>query len=269
VLAALAFYVQAKLVVRSDITDFLPEGHDRRASQLLRELAESEIARTMILTVGAPDARAAGMGAQAIGDALSSNPDIAWVRSGASDGFQNAAHDLYFSRRAYFASDSPAEDMAARLSDEGLRRSLAALKQALAGPLGPLVRALAPRDPLLLFLAQMDRLRATQDDSLHLEHGQLIAADGRHGVVFLGTRASPFDAQVQARVLGAIDTAFDRVNRGAGGTSSSSRRGSIASTWRRSRASVTTFSASRSCRRWGLSSCFFSYSTRSVTSRSG
>jgi predicted exporter len=217
VLAVLAFYVQAKLVVRSDITDFLPEGRDRRSSELLRELAESELARTMILTVGAPDAGAAGRGAKALGEELASNPDIAWVRSGATEGIQNAAHDIYFSRRAYFASDSPAEGMPARLSDEGLRKSVLALKQALGGPLGPLVRALAPGDPLLLFLAQMDRLRAAQDDSLHLEDGQLVTADGRHGVVFLGTRASPFDSQTQARVLGAIDAAFARVNRGAGG----------------------------------------------------
>jgi predicted exporter len=217
VLTALAFYVQAKLVVRSDITDFLPEGGDRRASQLLRELAESELARTMILTVGAPSTGAAAGGAKALGERLSHDPDIAWVRSGAPEGIQNAAHDLYFPRRTYFASDSPEQDLPQRLSDEGLRASLHALKLALGGPLGPLVRALAPRDPLLLFLAGIDRLRAAQDDSLRLEDGQLVSADGLHGVVFLGTRAGPFEAEPQARVLEAIGAAFDGVNREAGG----------------------------------------------------
>jgi predicted exporter len=217
VLTALAFYVQARLVVRSDITDFLPEGRDRRASQLLRELAESELARTMILTVGAPNSSAAAQGAKALGDRLSHDPDIAWVRSGAPEGIQNAAHDMYFPRRSYFASDRPEEDLPRRLSDEGLRESLQALKSALGGPLGPLVRALAPRDPLLLFLAGIDRLRAAQDDSLRLENGQLVTADGLHGVVFLGTRAGPFEAVPQARVLKAIGAAFDGVNREADG----------------------------------------------------
>jgi predicted exporter len=217
VLTALAFYVQAKLVVRSDITDFLPEGRDRRASQLLRELAESELARTMILTVGAPSTGAAAKGAKALGEQLSHDPDIAWVRSGAPEGIQNAAHDMYFPRRSYFASDRPEEELPRRLSDEGLRESLQALKLALGGPLGPLVRALAPRDPLLLFLAGIDRLRAAQDDSLRLEDGQLVTADGLHGVVFLGTRAGPFEAVPQARVLKAIGAAFDGVNREGGG----------------------------------------------------
>jgi len=217
VLTALAFYVQAKLVVRSDITDFLPEGQDRRASQLLRELAESELARTMILTVGGPNTGAAIQGTKAFGEQLSHDPDIAWVRSGAPEGIQNAAHDMYFPRRSYFASDRPEEELPHRLSDEGIRESLQALKLALGGPLGPLVRALAPRDPLLLFLAGIDRLRAAQDDSLRLEDGQLVTADGLHGVIFLGTRAGPFEAEPQARVLKAISAAFDGVNREAGG----------------------------------------------------
>jgi len=216
-LAALALYVQAKLVVRSDITDFLPEGPDRRVSQLLRQLAESEIARTMILSVEAPDTHAAAHASKALGDELARNPDIAWVRSGAGPGVQSAAHDLYFSRRSYFASDRPEQELSSRLSNEGLRASAAALKAALAGPLGPLVRAFAPADPLLLFQTRMDRLRAAQDDALHLEDEQLVSADGRHGVVFLGTRAGPFEAQAQARVVGAIDAAFDRVDRDAGG----------------------------------------------------
>jgi predicted exporter len=215
-LVALTLYVQAKLVVRSDITDFLPEGRDRRASQLLREMAESEIARTMILTVEGPDGHAAAKGAKQLSLELASNPDIAWVRSGATEDLQKAFHDIYFPRRSYFASDNPTE-LAARLSDAGLRASAAALKSALAGPFGPFVRAIAPEDPLLLFLARMDRLRAAQDDSLHIEDQQLVTADGRHGVVFLGTRAGPFDAQTQARVLGAIGASFNRVNKEAGG----------------------------------------------------
>jgi predicted exporter len=217
VLAALGLYVRAKLQVRSDITDFLPEGRDTRTSQLLRQLADSEISRTMILTLEAPDTHRAAQGARALDEALVHDPDVSWVRSGASAGVQTAAYGAYYPRRSYLASDRPAEDLPSRLSDDGLRASARALKSALAGPLGPVVRPLAAGDPLLLFLTRMDRLRAAQDDSLHIEDDQFITADGRHGVVFLGTRAGPFDSQAQSRVLGAIDSAFDRVNRDAGG----------------------------------------------------
>ena len=62
VLALLALYIHAKLEVRNDITDFLPDSADKRASLLSRELADSELARTMILSIEGPDGPSSTMG---------------------------------------------------------------------------------------------------------------------------------------------------------------------------------------------------------------
>ena len=57
-----------------------------------------------------------------------------------------------------------------------------------------------------------------QDDALHLEGDQFVSADGRHGVLFVGTRPAPFDGEGQTRLLASIDAAFGRINREAQGT---------------------------------------------------
>ncbi len=217
VLAALTQYVRTRLEVRNDISEFLPEGVDPRASLVSRELAGAELARSMILSVEGPGSEEAAAGARALAAALAKRPDVAWVRAGVDEGAQKGAYDAYFPRRFDFASDRPDDELAPRLTDDGLRQSARALKVALASPLGPLVRRVAPEDPLLLFPAQLGRLRAAQDDSLHLEGDQFVSADGRHGIVFLGTRAQPFDSGAQEPLLAGIDDAFAQVNRDAGG----------------------------------------------------
>src|SRR5207237_7631603 len=120
----------------------------------------------------------AAAGARALGAALAHDPAVAWIRGGVDDGAQRAAYDVYFPRRFYFASDRPDAELAPRLTDDGLRAAARDLKLALASPLGPLVARVAPRDPLLFFSAQLARLRAAQDDSLHLEGDQFVSADG-------------------------------------------------------------------------------------------
>ena len=217
-LAALTQYVSRRLEVRNDISEFLPEGSDPRASLISRELTSAELARTMILSVEGPGPTEAAAGARALAAALAKRPDVAWVRGGVDENTQKTAYDTYFPRRFDFASDRPDEDLATRLSDGGLRQSARALKAALASPLGPLIRRVAPEDPLLLFPAELARLRAAQDDSLHLEGDQFVSADDKHGILFLGTRAAPFDSAAQEPLLDAIDAAFAQLNRDAGGT---------------------------------------------------
>jgi predicted exporter len=218
VLAVLGFYVQAKLVVRNGITDFLPEGRDRSASVVSREIAESSLARTMILSIEGPDSPAAAAGAKALAALLAKNPDVAWIRGGVGPDVQAATYSMYFPRRWDFASDRPDDELPARLSNDGLREAARALKRALGSPLGPLVRRLAPDDPLLLFTGELSRLRAAQDDSLHLEDDQFVSADGTHGILFLETRAAPFDGPAQMRLLSSVDAAFAQVNHDAGGS---------------------------------------------------
>jgi predicted exporter len=215
-LCGLGAYVYRTLRVTNDITSFLPAGRDRDISSVARVLAESDLARSMILTVEGPTASEAAAGARELGAALARDPGVAWVHGGIDGGVIDAAYDLYFPRRFSFWTDDPGR-AAAQLSDGALHEAARALRRELTLPLGPLVRQVAPADPLLTFPAYLTRLRASNDDSLHLEQGQFVSADERHGVLFLGTRATPFDAANQAAVLQAVDRSFDRVNREHGG----------------------------------------------------
>ena len=55
VLCALGAYVATHLKVTTDVTMLLPAGDDRDLSTLVARVADSELARSMVLTVSAPD----------------------------------------------------------------------------------------------------------------------------------------------------------------------------------------------------------------------
>lgn len=215
-LAVLAAYVSSKLQVTSDIGHFLPEGADRDASLLSRALANSELARSMVLVVEGTSAEAAATGSRALASELKHSQGVAWVRSGIDEAEQKATYDLYFARRFNFFDDAPDAGQLP-LTDEAMLAAARALRAALASPMGPLVRRIAAADPLLLFFAHMERLRSSQDASIHVEGEQLMSADGRHGILFLGLHAAPLDTERQTEAMTSIDAAFARVNASMGG----------------------------------------------------
>jgi predicted exporter len=217
ILGLLGLYIARHLQVTNDITHFLPEGSDRRVAEVSRQLADSELSGTMILAVEGPDRASAAAGASALAAELAPDPEVAWIRRGVDEGTQQAFYDLYFPRRLYFLGDGPAAELGERFEDRGLREAARALKHQLELPTAPLVRRIAPADPLLAFGAQIDRLRAMQDDALRLEGDQFVSADDRHGLLFLGSRASPFMFDRQQKLLASIDGAFQRVNAARGG----------------------------------------------------
>jgi predicted exporter len=216
VLCGLGWYVFRNLTVTNEITSFLPEGKDRVVSVIARELAESELARSMILTVEGPTVDEAAAGAKELGVALSHEPGVAWVRGGIDEGEIESVYNEYFPRRFSFWTDRP-ELAAARLTDDALRQAARTLKGELGSPLGALVRKVAPADPLLTFPGFVERLSAAKDDALHLEKGQFVSADNRYGVLFVASKAAPFDGENQTALLAAIDGDFATVNRAHGG----------------------------------------------------
>jgi predicted exporter len=217
VAAALAVFVAARFEVTNDITHFIPAGADPRAVEIARQLGQSELARTMTFTVEGPDRATAAAGARALAAELRQNPEISWVSSGGGDAVDKAVYDLYFPRRLAFLSARPERDLPERLTAPGLREAARGLRSALERPAAIMVRPLAPEDPLLAFAGHLDRLRAPAAGALTLDDGQLVTADGRHGVVFAGTRPSPFDQPRQTALLAGIDAAFARVDAAHGG----------------------------------------------------
>jgi predicted exporter len=225
VIAAAGAWSFSGLRLRTDIDDFVPQSEDATLAEIAREVTDSEIARTTLLSVGpfAEGPRAAEA-ARALGERLARSPHLAWVRTGPPADVESAFYELYFARRLAFAARD--EDEARRLgSDEGLRARATALRSELTGPTAMLVRRIAPEDPLLAFPAL---LRAFQGADAPAEHdgprlevidGTFVAREGpdvAFGIVMLASRGSTFRAEDQEPVLAAIDEAFAALGPGLG-----------------------------------------------------
>lgn len=207
---AMVVYCATHMRVVSDISTFMPRSGSTELASLSRGLTNSESTRTMILSIGAPDADRALRAARSLADALRAHPEVAWLRAGAGEEQLDAFYELYFPRRYAFLSDDPRRELPARLDDAGLRESARRLRAELARPSSALIARIAPQDPLLAFPALLARVMAG-DRKLGLRDGSFLTRDGRHAIVFLGTRASPFEADHQRPLLRAIHEKFDAI----------------------------------------------------------
>jgi predicted exporter len=184
------------------ITEFLPDSADRGA-QIAALLADSELARVMILdvTLGesapAPD-RLAALTRSLIGF-LRAQPDVAVVRSGFTEADVAAL--------TQFLQSWPATTFLPRseYGDDALRARLSELRDQLASPAGVVVRQTAPRDPLGGAWQPIRALQAARTENLVDEDGVLLTADRRHAFAFVQTRSSPFDSDAQRAFRAVLD----------------------------------------------------------------
>ncbi|HEY0135203.1 MAG TPA: MMPL family transporter, partial [Nannocystis sp.] len=209
IVVLLAVVCWLRMAVTTDITHFLADETDAKLAGISRQLAQSELTRTIVLSVHAEgeDPGPALAAAASMAEALREHPEVAWLRTGPGEVDGEAIHALYFPRR-HFLLDDPD-----RLSDERLRAAAQALKQELGRPIGQMVKRVAPADPLLLYPAQLRRLEAARAGGLTLVDGQFIA-EGKYALVLLATRHSPFDAASQGPLQAAIEGAFAEVQAG-------------------------------------------------------
>lgn len=206
-----AVYCALNLEVTTEITHFMPEGTDRRLSQISRAVADSELTRTVVLTVGGPDTKTVITATQDLAARLRRSPQVAWVQSGDSPGLSESFYKLYFPRRLLFLSDQPEQQLPSRFSNQGLTAAAQELKRQLASPTGLFIRQIAPQDPLLAFPAWLKQLEQARSGTLELEGRQLVTTGGR-GVILLGSRGSAFDTQVQRALQTELESAFAAVN---------------------------------------------------------
>jgi predicted exporter len=214
--ALLLAYSAPRIEFSTDITNFLPDGRGAELASLSRQLARSDLARTMVLCVGAEDPARAVTAAKALADTLRANPEVEWLRSGADQDFLRHVYELYFPRRAYFLSDQPASELPARLGDESLERQARALRSSLSLPISPLLKRVAPEDPLGAFQGLSDRLRAGEPP-LAQRDGVFTTPDGRWAVILLATKHSAFDSTAQKPLLDAIEARFQGLRAAGGG----------------------------------------------------
>lgn len=206
VLGMLAYCV-THLELSTDVTNFMPEESHRELAVLASRLADSELTRTMVITVGAARTETAVAAARELAARLEEQPEVAWLRGGLDPGQLEHLYRLYFPRRHRFLSDRPEEEIPARIAPEALRARARAAREALALPASTLSARVLAADPLGAFEGLVARLRA-QGPELATHDGHFVTADGRWAVIFLATRGSAFDSGPQARLLGALEEAF-------------------------------------------------------------
>ncbi len=207
-LAALALVCWRRIAVTTDITHFLADETDAKLAGISRQLAQSELTRTMILDISGDDPVAARAAAREMAAALEGRAEVAWLRTGSGTFDGEAIHAAYFPHRTQLADPTT-------LTDEGLRAAARALKHELGKPTGTFIKKIAQTDPLLLFPGQMRALESARAGGLTIEDGQFMV-DGRHALVMLATRASPFDAGAQGPLQAAIAEAFSHANASGG-----------------------------------------------------
>ena len=203
----LLVYNARHLTFVTDITNFLPDGSGSELARLSRELAHSERARTMALTLGANDPARAAKAAGQLAEALRGHPEVAWLRASADAELQQRTYELYFPRRFYFLSDAPERELPARLSDEALRAQAERVRETLALPVSPLLKRILPEDPLGAFSGILARL-AGGEPPLATRDGVWTTRDGRWAVILLATRHSAFDTVAQEPFLAAVGASF-------------------------------------------------------------
>ncbi len=213
----LAIFCALRLKVRTDITHFLPSTGDRELAEIARQLVDSTLTRTMILSIEAKDAEQAIAAARALAEKLRANPEVASLRNGVAEDEFEAYYRLFFPHRLAMLSEDPERELPQRLSDAGLAAAAQELKRQLSLPMAPLVARLAGADPLLSFPAQLKRLQTSQRGPLTVQDGQFVTTDGRHAILFLASKSAPFDSEKQAPLLAAIDSAFAAINTAHGG----------------------------------------------------
>jgi len=214
--AACVLYSAVRFRTTGDITYFLPDDAAGGELDASRMLADSELAHSMVLLIGGEADRRIEA-ARRLAGRLAESPQFAWVESGPPAGVDEALVAAFFPARFGFLSDAPERELPALLSDSGLAGQAQSLRAELAGPLGSAIGRTAGADPFLALQRHLKRVAGARPTAVDVEGGGFATRREPRAVVFLATRASPFDADAQRRVLAAIEEAFGAVEREMGG----------------------------------------------------
>lgn len=212
--AAVVAFGASQVELTNSIAHFLPKGEGSVLEAVSRRLADSQLSRRMVLSVGGEGDRIAA--ARELAAALAEDPEVEWVQGGIDDQFLETIYQLYFQRRAYFASSDPEREIPERVTSEALTRRAQEVKRGLQSPSSPLITRSAPADPLGLFQEIIARVRGAET-SLSTRDGHLVTRDGERAILLVGLRSSPFSYANQAPLVDSIAQRFAELNARAGG----------------------------------------------------
>ena len=217
VLATLAAFCVLRFEVTTDITSFLDAPGSAVQGALSRRLSRSEATRTMVLSVGAAEPAQARAAANALAEQLARDPDFVWVAAGPDPDLLGVLESVYFPHRYQLATERPEAELPERLADAGLARTADDLRAALAGPLAPIVRNVATRDPLMAWPALLRRLQGASAPALRVRDGNFTTREDDRAIVFARTAYPALDSAAHAPVLSRLEQAFSEEKARAGG----------------------------------------------------
>ena len=209
---ALGAYVGLRFEASTDIAHLLPSTEHKRLARVARELVDSELSRSMIVAIGGPDETACRSAASELADTLEEHPEVAWLQRGPAKDIGDAFYSLYHPRRLSFVSADPENELPTRLQPAGLAAAATELKRQLGSPTGMLVKRVARGDPLLAFPAFVDQLQRALPEGVSVKDDQFMARDGKHALLFIGTKHSAMHYESQAPLLTTIEATFAAIN---------------------------------------------------------
>ncbi len=225
VLLAAGIYVARTLRVSTGLTAFVAATDDPILTDVAARLAESPVARTLILSIGAPELPTALDAARRWSAELRMHPEVASVVSGPPTDVASEVRALLFPHRLGFLSSDPERELPELLSDAGLARAAAELHTALLLPDGVLAQQTAAEDPLQAFVGHLHRVEAAASGGAAVAQGQFVSRDRSRAILFVTTVHSALDAARQAPLLEHIDASFAALARDAGGVLTLERSG--------------------------------------------
>ena len=199
----------------TDITAFMPGGGDPFVTEVTKQMADSELSKTMVLMISAKDPARVEAASVAFEKELRSQPalkrGLVFLEGGPSSDSEQAIYELYHPRRLGFVAQTP-EEARHMLNREGLQLAASKLKALLSQPMSPLLSRLATSDPLLTVMRFFEQLQKTEGRSLKVSNGRFVTRDGTWAVLFAATKERAFNSKAQAPIVAAIERAFANTN---------------------------------------------------------
>lgn len=188
----------------ADMSFFLPSRPSAQQQVLVGQLQDGMVSRLLMVAIAGGDEGARGTASRVLRQRLSEAGQFASVKNGEGGGLENERDFLL----RYRYQLSPAVT-AERFSEAGLSAAVGDALDALASPLGLLLKPYLAQDPtgeLMVLLNQFgDGVQPESRD------GVWASRDGSRAMLLLETRASGSDTDGQEQAIGEIRQAFSRL----------------------------------------------------------
>lgn len=199
-LAALAFFVERRLEVGSDLRLFLPAPTTAEQRLLLDAIGEGPASRLLVVTLENAPVEELAATSSALADALRADEHFRLVANGEA-GVDTLPDELLPYR--YLLS---ADDGTRTFDRERLRAAFEARARDLASPGGFALEPLIARDPTLLLLTLLEQWQPASEPRRELD--VWFDAAGERALLVAETTAAAFDPGAQRAALAALDGAF-------------------------------------------------------------